>query len=166
MTDLMNHRAAKSPCVHCPWRIENHGKPHPSGWYTKKNLRRLWAGMRAGERMSCHPTDASNPVTEADQKAGYKPAPEDAKMRECAGSVILQQREVQRFGDIVDADPGGNAIRTYRQMWPKGLTREGLMAVVSRATMTWPGEIPMRRDHDLNEPVATADPSLEWEARK
>ena len=67
----MNGRAAKSPCQACPWRVENHGKRHPDGWYTKANLRRLWSGIRRGEEMSCHPTDPSNPVSERAQERLY-----------------------------------------------------------------------------------------------
>lgn len=58
------------PCAQCPWRTSNQGKRHPDGWYTKANLRRLWAGLRRGERMTCHPTDPANPVSDkADQAA-------------------------------------------------------------------------------------------------
>lgn len=65
--------ATQHPCVHCPWRAANQGKPHPGGWYTKANLQRLWAGMRRGGDMTCHPTDPAIPVPE-----GIRPAPEGA----------------------------------------------------------------------------------------
>jgi hypothetical protein len=114
------------PCLPCPWRTENHGKPHPDGWYTKTNRNRLWAGLRRGEDMSCHPTDPRNEVSEAAQAAGYRPAPERAEARECVGAWVLKQREVQIFQDL-DGD-----LARYRAERPRGLTRVGILAAVSR----------------------------------
>lgn len=129
--------ATRQPCAHCPWRISNQGKPHPDGWYTKKNLRRLWVGMRRGERMTCHPTDPDNPVTPKAIARGYKPAPENARTNECAGALILQQREYMRFQAIVESlsptERIGDAMRRYRAAHPRGLTRDGLVALVERA---------------------------------
>lgn len=120
--------AADSPCSACPWRTKNHGKRHPDHWYTKRNLKRLWAGLRRGESMSCHPTDPRNPVSESAQRAGTKPAPESADTRECAGALILQQREFMLLQNRFDANLG-----RYRKERPGGLTKEGMAVMLSRA---------------------------------
>lgn len=125
-TDTADQRS--EPCRGCPWRTSNHGKRHPDGWYTAANRRRLWAGMRRGEDMSCHPTDSDNPVSDRAQDAGYRAAPDGAEVKECIGAHILRQREVMIFQDDYGCD-----IRAYRRARPKGLTREGLAAVVMRA---------------------------------
>lgn len=136
------HPAAPSPCDACPWRIANHGQRHPDGWYTARNRDRLWAKLRRGDSMSCHPTDPRNPVPE-----GHRAAPEDAKTRECAGALILQQREWMLFQEEHAGDVAG-----YRRARPRGLTREGLMAIAARS-IRWPGDVEMSTP-DLNQPVS------------
>ena len=121
----------------------------------------MWSGIRRGEDMSCHPTDPSNPVSERAQEKGYRAAPEHAQVRECAGAVILAQREMQVASDLADAQPDADLGALYAQHRPGGMTREGLLSWFARL-VTWPGDVPMRRDHNLHEPVATADPRLEW----
>jgi hypothetical protein len=101
--------AAARPCAACPWRTANQGKRHPMGWYTKANLQRLWAGMRRGEDMTCHPTDPDNPVP-----PGSTPVRPGAVTIECAGSLILKQREVMRFQDLAHAHPDEDPFRLYR----------------------------------------------------
>lgn len=124
--------AANTPCAHCPWRASNQGKRHPNGWYTKANLRRLWKGLRRGEAMSCHPTDVNNPVTPEDEAAGHRPAPEGMEVRECAGAVILCQREVMVFQEIAKHYKPGASMREYRRLRSRGLTLDGLGEIVSR----------------------------------
>ena len=124
--------SAPEPCAHCPWRKANQGKPHPHGWYSKKNLRRLWAGLRSGNApgMTCHPTDPDNVVPD-----GATAAPEDIDTRECAGALILQAREMKRFEAecaAVDAAGEGDAIKQYRAKHPKGFTHGGLLSFVER----------------------------------
>jgi hypothetical protein len=116
------------PCAACPWRASNQGKRHPDGWYTKANLRRLWAKLRAGENMTCHPTDRDNPVSPRAVAAGYRVAGEHAKTRECMGSVILQQREFTYLQDDCAVD-----LARYRREHPRGLTQAGVLAMVHRA---------------------------------
>jgi len=143
--------AALSPCVGCPWLTTNHGrKPDPDGWYTLANLKRLWGGLRTGDApgMSCHPTDPRNPVSTEQAAAGGKAAPEGAVTRECAGSVILMQRELQRFQGV------GGDFTAYRRGNPLALTRQALFAFGMRVAVQFPGEVPLRRDHDLLEPVS------------
>lgn len=142
--------APLSPCKGCPWRTENHGKPHPDGWYTKANVKRLWSGLRTGEApgMSCHPTDPNNPVSEKAQGAGYKEAPEHSEVRECAGSVILQMREVDLF-QRADGD-----FTAYRRGRPGAMTKVALFNFAMRMAVRFPGEVPINMNHDLNEPVS------------
>lgn len=108
-------------CAQCPWRTENQGTPSPGGFYTRANLTRLWGQIRRGGGMqSCHLTDPSHPDHLA---AGCS---ENAKARECPGSVLLVLREVAQM-----ADAGGHVnevgVRQYRAARRRGLTREGLL---------------------------------------
>jgi hypothetical protein len=125
----MTGPASLKPCSRCPWRTENQGKRHPGGWYTAKNLRRLWGGLRRGEGMTCHPTDPNNPVEPEWEAKGVKPAPENARTTECAGAIVLQQRELMRFQKIVAE---GGTLADYRRRFPLGLTKEGMARLVSR----------------------------------
>lgn len=136
--------AQLKPCAQCPWRTENHGKRHPGGWYTKANRQRLWARLRRGDSMTCHPTDPTNPVPE-----GMAPAPEHATTHECAGALILQQRELMYLQSAPD-------LKSYRRSRPSGLTVEGIQELISRALF---GGVPMiggrkMAEPDLNEPVS------------
>jgi hypothetical protein len=117
--------ACETPCSSCPWRTENQGKPHPDGWFTTKNRERLWAKMRRGESMSCHPTDPANPLPPG------APAVTAPVTVECAGSLILVQREAVKL----QAFPGPYAFRLYRKAHPKGLTKDGVANLISRTTL-------------------------------
>ena len=80
----MSEESIYKMCPRCPWRIANHGKRTPGGFYTKKNLQRLWSQVRRGLKpQSCHMTDPSHPDHVA---AG---APLSAQVHECPGSVAL-----------------------------------------------------------------------------
>lgn len=150
----MTSSANPKPCAHCPWRTANHGKRHPDGWYTTANRRRLWAKLRTGDSMSCHPTDPNNPVPE-----GVKPVPEGTEVYECTGALILQQREAVRFQAICEM---GGGFSDYRKQWPMGLTRTGLLVVVQRFMFrgTRLAGVPMSTP-SLNEPVGHP-PLGEW----
>lgn len=121
--------ACPRACEHCPWRLANQGsKPDPHKFYTPGNLARLWRGMRAGARMSCHPTDPRMAEFE-----GYEALADREVTRECAGSLVLVQREWMVFQGMAIADPKGKTLQQYRRARPNGLTREGLISVMERA---------------------------------
>lgn len=119
------------PCPQCPWRKANQGKPSPGGFFTKKNLTRLWRQLRAGERgnfqaQSCHLTDPSHPDHVA---AGAHP---NAKAKECPGSVILVKREILLISSLSEQKPDtnnidGNGIEAYLKQRRRGLSRASLM---------------------------------------
>lgn len=157
MTAVVPLPAAASPCVHCPWRPSNQGKRHPDGWYTKANLASLWARLRRGDQMSCHPTDPGNPVSERAQAAGYRSAPAGSKVRECTGALIVAQREFMILQDGMGAD-----LRRYRRERPKGLTRDGILAMIDRFMFggTAFGGITMTRPDLGQDDVGV--PWLEW----
>lgn len=142
------------PCEACPWRLSNRGRRHPDGWYTVKNLRRLWAGLRRGNGMTCHPTDPKNLVTERAQAAGYRPAPEHAKMRECAGALVVLERELhiaQSWG-----------IKKYLRDRRLGMTMGGLVWLAERFMFSaTPLVLPLPKV-DLNE-ADIGHPNLAWD---
>jgi hypothetical protein len=140
MPELTEVRPATGKaCSKCPWRLANQGQPHPHGFYTKANLRRLWAGIRRGARMSCHPTDPRMAEFE-----GYEKTAGVSCTHECSGALVLVQRELQRFKDAAEAAgaAGGSSdgLQRYRREHPKGLTREGLAEHVMSMVMVLPGE--------------------------
>lgn len=120
--------ATDIPCLACPWRTANQGQPTPGGWYSRRNLDRLWSGLRRGARMSCHPTDARMADVVQDGYVGFTPAPDGARTRECAGATTLVQREFTVLQERYGAD-----ITAYRKARPKGLTRHGILALLERA---------------------------------
>lgn len=139
------------PCRDCPWRTENQGKRHKDGWFTKANRDRLWAKLRRGDSMTCHMTDPENPVPD-----GYKTVNPEATTHECAGALILQQREFMKLQDM-QAD-----IPAYRKLFPRGLTKDGIMTILNRHLYggTPFGPAPMPKPN-LNEPVSH-DPLGDW----
>jgi hypothetical protein len=152
-TDKRTEKPTAEPCKACPWRIDNHGKRHPDGWYTKANRTRLWSGLRRGEQMSCHPTDPRNPVSERAQKVGYSPAPDASQVRRCAGGEILQQRELQLISDMKGDVPA------YREARPGGLTKDGIGEVLSSHMFGQTLKV------DLNAPVGHGGDKLPWQKR-
>lgn len=112
-------------CLQCPWRRSNQEKPHPLGFYTRSNLRRLWNQIRrGGKAQSCHMTDPSHPDH---IEAGCKP---DAVARECPGSVLLVLREIEKMVE----DKGGEkevsseGVKAYLERHRrKGLTKSGVL---------------------------------------
>ena len=151
-----------SPCVHCPFRGSNQATRHPDGWFTMGNRARLWAKLRRGEDMSCHPTDPDNPVSDRAIAAGYRPAPAGSQVMECIGSIILRQREMVRLQDDYGAD-----VRAYRAARPYGLTRDGIAAIVARVMF---GGVPLIGGPpmplpELNDPDVHHEPLGEWVPR-
>lgn len=57
---------------------------------------------------------------------GARAVPEGTTTRECAGSLILVQREFVRFQE-------SDSLREYRRSHPGGLTRDGLAVLANRA---------------------------------
>lgn len=160
--------AAPRACAQCPWRLSNQGQPHPHGFYSKRNLARLWAGLRSSRApgMTCHPTDPSMAEFE-----GYEDTADREVTLECRGSVILMVREVMRFQAIchrVEASgevPIGEALRRYRAEAPKGFTRNGLAEIVGRFLF---GGTPLAREiqcdsNQVNDPEIGYPPLGEWD---
>jgi hypothetical protein len=151
-----------TPCSKCPWRTANQGTPHPHGFYTKANLRRLWGGMRKGVRMTCHPTDPR--MAEFEGYEGTAKAPET---RECAGALILIQREMDRVQDAMraaEADGTKDGVARYRAENARGLSRDGIVAHFEAAVF---GGIPMigglkMGAVDLNHPDIGYDQLEPW----
>jgi len=80
------------PCKGCPFLRSNHGKRTKEGFYTQKNLRRLWSGIRNGERMICHATDPN--AHESGSPAYPKPGQiKEGNERVCLGALVLWKRE-------------------------------------------------------------------------
>lgn len=145
--------ANPNPCSACPWRTENHGKPHPDGWYTARNRDRLWSKLRRGDSMTCHPTDPENPCS-----TGIT-VPPGTTTHECAGALILQQREIRKLEALPKSD-----IKRYVRENPRGLTKAGLLRLVNRIIFGVVDEIAMPR-LDLDQPVSH-EPLGAWERPK
>lgn len=80
-------------------------------------------GLRTAEApgMTCHPTDARMAEFE-----GYEDT-EGRRARECAGAIILVQRELLIFQHLAKPfPPDGSALRAYCKYRPRGLTREAM----------------------------------------
>jgi hypothetical protein len=147
---------ADAPCASCPWRRSNRGKDSPKvegfryRWYSRQNQNRLWKGLRNGERMTCHPTDSRHP------QINGRETPETVQTRECAGALILVQREMM----IAQAMPD-KGFRTYRRTRPFGLTLTGMRVIVERVLFAGLSSCKMGRP-DLNEPDVHYDRLGEW----
>lgn len=139
--------ACPRPCAFCPWRLANQGsKPGPHKFYAPANLKRLWKGLRDGARMSCHPTDPRMSEFE-----GYEALAGREVTHECAGALVIVQREFMVFQELAQANPKSKkTLQLYRKARPHGLTRNGLVAMLERA---------MLGGSFLN-PVAMARPDL------
>lgn len=121
------------PCPTCPWLKANHGKPNPPGveslrangvddlhdWFSTKNLRRLWHGIRRGEGMLCHSTDP-----QADRYGGKKV--DSGHERICTGCVALAERHIR----ILEAHP----IKEYNSRISAGMrfTKHGFGRWIER----------------------------------
>lgn len=119
-------------CAQCPWRVTNQGTPHPHGFYTPANLRRLWTGLRTGKApgMSCHPTDPRMADFE-----GYEHQADLEHPSECAGAVALVYREILIFQEICkERERLGlkDGLKAYRRARPKGLSNGALADYVWR----------------------------------
>ena len=67
-------------CGSCPFRVSNHGKRIPKGWYSRANLVRLWRGVSEGERLVCTELQAT---------------PDGAAKLECTGALYLVLRHLE-----------------------------------------------------------------------
>lgn len=156
--------ANRKPCKDCPWRTSNlKRKPDPHKFYTLANLRRLWKGLRDGERMTCHPTDPEMAEFEGHEKTAERPV-----THECTGALIVQQREVMRFQECcheAEEDGKKDGFQRYRRKYPKGMTRNGLAEVaftfVSGGGF---GGMPMAKP-DLNQTDVQHPDLVPWERR-
>lgn len=105
------------PCKACPWRRANHGRCHPGGFHTKRNLTRLWNRTRRGQgQQTCHPTGDRSPAHRA--KAGAEP-------RECIGSAVLIMREIA-CAESLAWPPGKIGPANIEGYEPKAAPRAGL----------------------------------------
>ncbi len=146
------------PCEHCPWKTCNPGKRTPWGFYTKRNLTRLWnqirkaSGREVGQ--SCHPTD---PKHEDHIAAGAK---EGSVPQECAGSIILVFREINKLGNSAAGDViGKEHLAAYAANEKKfGLTKRGILHwVIGRWQLggTPFGSGPKLPDVDIDDPTVS-----------
>lgn len=150
----------RKACPPCPWRMSNRGRAHPDGWFDPDNLARLWQGVRDGEPMGCHPTQADNHVSEEAQAAGYRPAPAGAKTLECVGAVVAAQRELQ-----IMYDEYGGDWQAYHRARPNGLTKVGAAEVTARLLLGGsPFAAAMPRP-DLNHADLEGVPGNDWPDR-
>jgi hypothetical protein len=146
-------RASPRPCAQCPWRTRNQSRRDRHGFYRLENLRRLWEGLRDGERMTCHPTDP-----DMAEFAGYEQTAGAQKTCECAGALVVIQRELTRLDAAyrrAKERRRTSGLGDYLEIvGPFALTREGAAAHVFAMLA---GRTPLCggvdvRHVDLNEP--------------
>ena len=141
------HPANEQPCQQCPWRTANWGKPTKGGFYTKKNLLRMWNGLRRGDRpQSCHMTDPSHP-DHVDAGARQRA---DGPL-ECPGSLVVIQREINRMSELSSepdaVDDDGVEAYLAETNGKRGMTKDGILYHLLTRTMARPfgeGQQPMR----------------------
>jgi hypothetical protein len=108
--------APPKPCSDCPWWRGKAGR-HPLGLDYEERRTALWDHLREGRGvMTCHKTDPR--LTERYPAAGVRA---DRVPHECAGSLVLVQRELALFRAEHDSDPA-----SYCEARPHGLTRRGI----------------------------------------
>lgn len=166
---MSTNKPCRRPCATCPWRgkvrndpafakIETSADGETIKWYSLKNLRRLWRGLRDGTHMSCHATDENNPRPD-----GWKPIPKDTEMKVCIGAVILMQREVMRFQEACESSPKKQGLKIYRQQHPKGISRDGMTVLADELIFGGP----LREERpDLNEEDISHPDLVPWETKQ
>lgn len=166
----MTKAACRRPCATCPWRGKVRNDPafakisttedgKTVKWYSLQNLRRLWGGLRKGVEMSCHATDEGNPRPD-----GWKPVPENVELKMCIGALILKQREYMRFDEAcaqANSEGKKDAMKRYKATHPKGMTREGFIALADYMIFSQNPEKP-----DLNEPDISHPDLVPWETQQ
>lgn len=146
--------ALPKACAACPWRLSNQGMRHAGGWYTPANLRRLWRGLRNGERMTCHPTDPR--MNEC--FGGEGTVKDDAVTHECTGSLIVAQREMMVLQGAYHSNP-----KEYARGRPGGVTTRGFVAMIERYVFGGAFDgLPASRP-DLTDPDVGYPPLAGWE---
>lgn len=132
-------------CATCPWLKENHGKPHPHGWYLRGNLRRLWNGLRTGKApgMVCHSSDPAS-----SEYGSTKIVHPDTERRDCAGALILIIRHINECEASSD-------LREYR-------AKHGKNAVTLAGLRYWVYRHLFRRMPPV-EDFRTKEVGLPWE---
>ena len=84
----------RSVCSSCPFRVSNHYKRVPKGWYSEANLARLWRGVSEGRRLACTEFESVPESTPAEPTSGQR-----AAQRECAGALYLVLRHLEAVND-------------------------------------------------------------------
>lgn len=170
---LSIERRLPQPCAECPWRLSNHCREHEHGFYDDDNRERLWAGLRSGEApgMTCHPTDPDMAEFE-----GYEKTATRVVTYECAGAVVLIQRELAIIQNIAEGLGIVNREATkrtstkltdaYADFRPEGLTIVAAMNFGLRTVMESTPPFPVfgQPTQDfLDQPVAVNEGKLPWE---
>lgn len=151
----MTERCGLAPCKGCPFLRANQGKRTKGGFYTVKNLRRLWHGVRTGETMICHATDPN--AYETGSPAEPKPGQiKEGGERVCLGALFLYKREEALMAELED-------FKLYRKdprSATPAMTREGFLRVIEAVMF---GGTPLGSGIKFLMPDMTADVALPWE---
>ncbi len=100
--------------------------------------------------------------------AGYEALADREVAHECAGALTVQQREMMKFQEIAEANPGSKkTLQLYKKQHPKGLTRDGILALIQRSIFggTALGGVKMSTP-DLNDAEIGYDVLGAWIARR
>lgn len=157
------NRAALTPCQECPWRVSNVDRPAPEPFedsYTREHHLRCWRDFVNGGLSICHLTASSEDFPMGNDPAwiagGYQAVPENARPRECAGSVAAALREVRT---LVNA----GSYEEYARRRPRGMTRATATLWVKRVqgAGSWPRlREPLISEAEIVDPGAFEDVDL------
>ena len=153
-----------APCKGCPFLRANQGKRTDGSFYSLKNLKRLWAGIRQGtdgKLMICHATDPHAKLTGS--PAGAKAELiKEGNERVCLGALFLFRREER----LLNEAGGLKQYRAHPRAAKPPMTRFGFLAVVNAIVNGAIVKGLGGRQIEILEPDMTADVGLPWEPKE
>ena len=150
------------PCKTCPFLRSNQGKRTAGGFYSRRNLQRMWARIRQGELLICHSTDPEAWVTGSPtcpKKGQIKPGNEQA----CRGALYMVKREDKTLLKSIDAGTGFSGYARAPEAAKPPMTPLGFLAIAE--TVMLAGS-PLGTRLKLYAPDMDADVGLPWEPPK
>lgn len=130
-------------CATCPWRKANQENPPanlPKEWYTRKNLDRLWNGVRTGKTPNhiCHALDPDAKDYGGPEKSG-------GVKQVCAGMTFLLIQEVNAMN-------AAGTLKGYQEAREKPLSKRGALVVLEQSVFGGYPTVDMKGDERIQLP--------------